>query len=81
MLYGLPVYMYRFPNMTAPDGTTRNYDNQPSVVIPHEFNYGYKSELLETGPLLYPEGFNGTTVSRPSSFGIIICFYLFCVCG
>jgi acetamidase/formamidase len=63
MLYGLPVYMYRFPNMTAPDGSTRNFDNEPSVTIPHEFNYGYNGDLLETGRVSYPEGFNGTTVT------------------
>jgi hypothetical protein len=36
MLYGKPVYMYRFPNMTAPDGSIRNIDNNPAVTIPHE---------------------------------------------
>lgn len=32
MLYGKPVYMYRFPNMTAPDGSIRTFDNNPAVM-------------------------------------------------
>jgi acetamidase/formamidase len=63
MAYGKPVYMYRFPNMTAPDGSNRTFDNNPAVMIPHEFNYGYNGELLELDPILYPEGFDGTTVT------------------
>lgn len=39
MLYGKPVYMYRFPNMTAPDGSIRTYDNNPAVMVPHECMY------------------------------------------
>ena len=39
MLYGKPVYMYRFPNMTAPDGSIRNIDNNPAVTVPHECKY------------------------------------------
>jgi hypothetical protein len=38
MLYGKPVYMYRFPNMTAPDGSIRNIDNNPAVMVPHVYN-------------------------------------------
>jgi Acetamidase/Formamidase family len=63
MLYGKPVYMYRYPNMTAPDGSKRTFDNNPAVMIPHEFNMGYNGELLETEPIFYPEGFDGFTVS------------------
>lgn len=62
---GQPMYMFRFPNMTAPDGSTRTFDNNPSVMIPHEFNFGYNGELLEPDALVYPEGFDGTTVSAP----------------
>jgi hypothetical protein len=32
MLYAAPVYMYRFPNMTAPDGSNRTFDNNPAVM-------------------------------------------------
>jgi hypothetical protein len=40
MAYGKPVYMYRFPSMTAPDGSIRTFDNNPAVTIPQEFNMG-----------------------------------------
>jgi hypothetical protein len=63
MLYGKPVYMYRYPNMTAPDGSKRTFDNNPAVTIPHEFNMGYNGELLETEPIFYPKGYDGFTVS------------------
>lgn len=62
MLYGKPVYMYRFPNMTAPDGSLRTFDNNPAVMVPHEFNYGYNGELLEPDPIEYPPGFDDTVV-------------------
>ena len=65
MLYGAPVYMYRFPNMTAPDGSTRTFDNNPAVMIPHEFDVGYNGELMEESPIEYPVGFDGTVVSLP----------------
>ena len=63
MLYGVPVHMYRFPNMTAPDGSERTFDNNPAVMVPHEFNIGYNGELLEEGPIAYPEGFDDTIVT------------------
>lgn len=63
MIWGKPVYMFRFPNMTAPDGSIRTFDNNPAVMIPHEFNYGYDGKLLEPDALVYPEGFDGTMVS------------------
>jgi hypothetical protein len=63
MLYGKPVYMYRFPNMTAPDGSERTFDNNPAVTVPHEFNVGYDGELLESDPIDYPPGFDDTVVS------------------
>ena len=63
MLYGKPVYMYSFPNMTAPDGSVRTFDNNPAVMVPHEFNYGYDGELLEPDAIVYPEGFDDTVVS------------------
>lgn len=70
MLYGKPVYMYTFPNMTAPDGSERTFDNNPSVMVPHEYNVGYDGELMDGGmPIDYPEGFDDTVVSG----------HLFCV--
>lgn len=63
MLYGLPVYMYRFPNMTLPDGTNHTFDSNPSVMIPHEFNIGYNGSLLEPDPIDYPPGFDDTVVT------------------
>ena len=56
MLYGKPVYMYRFPNMTAPDGSIRTFDNNPAVMVPHEFNMGYNGMLLDEEPIEYPPG-------------------------
>ena len=67
MIWGKPVYMYRFPNMTAPDGSIRTFDNNPSVVVPHEYNVGYNGELLEEEPIVYPEGFDATNVSNSDS--------------
>lgn len=32
MMWGKPVYMYRFPNMTLPDGSLHTFDSNPSVV-------------------------------------------------
>lgn len=64
MLYGKPVYMYRFPNMTAPDGSTRTFDNNPAVMIPHEFDMGYSGEFMSEDPIEYPPGFDGTVVSN-----------------
>lgn len=63
MLYGLPVYMYRFPNMTAPDGSLRTFDNNPAVMVPHVYNIGYDGELFEPDPIMYPPGFDDTVVS------------------
>ncbi len=63
MIWGKPVYMFRYPNMTAPDGSTRTFDNNPAVVIPHEFNIGYNGTLFEPDPILYPPGFDGFKVS------------------
>mmetsp|Transcript_21532 Transcript_21532/g.31851 ORF Transcript_21532/g.31851 Transcript_21532/m.31851 type:complete len:575 (+) Transcript_21532:337-2061(+) len=64
MLYGKPVYMYTFPNMTAPDGSERTFDNNPAVTVPHEFNVGYDGELFDDGmPIEYPEGFDDTVVT------------------
>ena len=54
--------MFRFPNMTAPDGSLRTFDNQPAVTIPHEFNHGYNGDV-DAETLVYPVGFDGTTVS------------------
>ncbi|GAX10374.1 hypothetical protein FisN_3Lh589 [Fistulifera solaris] len=63
MLYGAPVYMYRFPNMTDPDGNNRTIDNNPSVTVPHEFNHGYNGTLLEEDPIVYPPGYDATFVT------------------
>jgi hypothetical protein len=64
MMYGKPVYMYRFPNMTAPDGSIRTFDNNPAVTIPQEFNMGYDGTMMDDGAAVsYPEGFDGTFVS------------------
>lgn len=64
MLYGKPVYMYRFPNMTAPDGSIRTFDNNPAVTVPQEFNMGYDGSMLDGGAAIeYPEGFDGTFVT------------------
>jgi hypothetical protein len=64
MAYGKPVYMYRFPNMTAPDGSIRKFDNNPSVTIPQEFNMGYDGAMFDEGAAVsYPEGFDSTFVS------------------
>jgi hypothetical protein len=63
MKWAKPVYMYRFPNMTAPDGSLRTFDNNPAVMIPHEFDHGYDGELMDPNPIAYPEGFDDTVVS------------------
>lgn len=71
MAFGKPVYMYRFPNMTAPDGSVRTFDNQPAVTIPHEFNMGYDGTKLDDGAAIsYPEGFDSTMVSARLNVGI-----------
>ena len=62
MMYAKPVYMYHFPNITAPDGSTRSFDNNPAVMVPHEFNDGCDGELLEPDPIMYPIGFDDTVV-------------------
>eukprot|EP00980_Cylindrotheca_fusiformis_P016074 scaffold4752_cov113-Cylindrotheca_fusiformis.AAC.2 len=72
MLYGKPVYMYRYPNMTAPDGSNRTYDNNPAVVVPHEFDHGYNGDLIDPNPIQYPEGFNATVVSQRMQTGLIV---------
>jgi len=64
MLYGKPVYMYRFPNMTAPDGSARTFDNNPAVMVPHEFNIGYDGKRIDPDPIAYPPGFDDTVVSN-----------------
>jgi hypothetical protein len=71
MIHGKPVYMYRFPNMTAPDGSVRTFDNNPAVVIPHEYNHGYSGELIEPDPIVYPEGFDAISVSISTRLGLI----------
>ncbi|CAB9499424.1 Acetamidase formamidase [Seminavis robusta] len=63
MLYGKPVYMYRFPNMTAPDGSERTFDNNPAVMVPHEYDQGYDGDLLSEDPIEYPPGFDDTVVT------------------
>jgi len=63
MLYGKPVYMYRFPNMTGPDGSMRTFDNNPAFMVPHEFDHGYNGELLDDAPIAYPPGFDDTVVT------------------
>ena len=64
MLYGKPVYMYRFPNITNAVGAVGNIDNNPAVVIPHEVNMGYDGMLMEEGTIVYPDGFNDVKVGR-----------------
>jgi hypothetical protein len=64
MLYAKPVYMYRFPNMTAPDGSLRTFDNNPAVTVPHEYNIGYNGEFIDADPIEYPPGFDDTVVSQ-----------------
>lgn len=68
MLYGQPVYMYRFPNMTAPDGSRRTYDNNPAVMVPHEFDHGYDGMLMSEDPIVYPKGYDDTIVRIADSF-------------
>ena len=63
MMYGSPVYMYRFPNMTAPDESLRTFDNNPAVMIPHVYDVGYNGEFDAESPIQYPPGFDGTVVS------------------
>lgn len=63
MLWGKPVYMYRFPNMTLPDGSKHTIDNNPSVTIPHEYDHGYDGELISPDPIVYPEGYDGFVVT------------------
>jgi hypothetical protein len=63
MIYADPVYMFRFPNMTAPDGSIRTFDNNPAVVIPHEFDHGYDGELISPDAIVYPAGFDAFVVS------------------
>lgn len=48
--------------VTAPDGSIRNFDNNPAVTVPHEFNVGYNGTLLEEDPIDYPPGFDDTVV-------------------
>ena len=48
--------------MTAPDGSERTFDNNPAVMVPHEFNMGYDGMLMEEGPIMYPPGFDDTVV-------------------
>ena len=67
MLYGAPVYMYRFPNMTTAVGDVVTFDGNPAVVVPHEFNVGYGGDLLEDEPIVYPDGFNDIEVSKRAS--------------
>eukprot|EP00977_Amphora_coffeiformis_P030028 scaffold44333_cov214-Amphora_coffeaeformis.AAC.2 len=63
MLYGAPVYMYRFPNLTTAVGDLLTFDSNPAVIVPHEFNVGYNGELLEEEPIVYPDGFNDIEVA------------------
>jgi len=62
MLYGKPVYMYRFPNMTTPVGDTVTFDGNPAVVVPHEFNMGYDGMKMEEEAIVYPAGFDDIAV-------------------
>mmetsp|Transcript_11343 Transcript_11343/g.27330 ORF Transcript_11343/g.27330 Transcript_11343/m.27330 type:complete len:288 (+) Transcript_11343:1834-2697(+) len=63
MLYGKPVYMYRFPNMTIPNGNDVTFDGNPAVVVPHEFNMGYDGMMMEEEAIVYPPGFDDITVT------------------
>ena len=49
--------------MTAPDGSIRTFDNNPAVMVPHDYNHGYNGELLEEEPIAYPPGFDDTVVT------------------
>lgn len=55
--------MYRFPNMTGPDGSERTFDNNPAYTVPHEYNMGYNGERMEEEPVAYPPGFDDTVVT------------------
>jgi hypothetical protein len=48
--------------MTAPDGSVRTFDNNPAVVVPHEYDVGYDGMLMEEEPISYPQGFDDTVV-------------------
>jgi len=65
MIYADPVYMFRFPNMTAPDGSIRTFDNNPAVMIPHEYDHGYDG-YVSPDPIIYPTGFDDTVVTDES---------------
>jgi hypothetical protein len=58
MAYGKLVYMYRFPNMTAPDGSIRTFDNNPAVTIPCSIWATIYLCLTMAQPSSYPEGFD-----------------------
>jgi hypothetical protein len=53
MAYGKPVYMYRFPNMTAPDGSIRTFDNNPAVTFPR-VQYGLRRNKLDGAAISLP---------------------------
>lgn len=63
MLWGKPVYMYKYPNMTLPNGATHTFDSNPSVMVPHEYDHGYHGELISPDPIVYPSGYDGFTVT------------------
>ena len=58
--------MFRFPNMTIPDGTFHNSILDPTgpYTIPHVYNYGYDLELLEEEPIVYPPEFEGFVLAQ-----------------
>ena len=53
--------------MTAPDGSERTFDNNPAVMVPHEFDMGYGGMLMDETPIQYPPGFDDTVVRHACS--------------
>jgi hypothetical protein len=49
--------------MTAPDGSERMFDNNPAVMVPHEYNMGYDGMFMDEEKISYPPGFDDTVVS------------------
>ena len=47
---------------TAPDGSLRTFDNNPAVMIPHEYDHGYDG-YVSPNPINYPMGYDDTVVS------------------
>ncbi|KAJ1459452.1 hypothetical protein M885DRAFT_459931, partial [Pelagophyceae sp. CCMP2097] len=67
--WGKPVYMYTYPTVIDAGGTTRTFDQMPGIIIPHVENYGYGLKPIDSSPVVYPEGFDGTTVVS-DGFGV-----------